>query len=407
VKRWRITIEAGSETAMLRQFAKDSSFVNWAGQWRTFTDAVLFTAIFAGITSWWRKWQEDGDSIFSIMNGRVSRGVKRDRIGIWCKSPRWSYPASRSPIGCGFSALIGQSVRNWRPTGRKPQEAFTPPPCVAFGKRGWFHEEKERYREVTPVRVLVKTARGVASLSGEEWLRRIRHAAASPSARILKDYTPTASTLTYCVDVAGLGFCWLKQYRISPIRKLLSPLRQSRARHVWEMSERLLQAGAHIPKPYLIAERYRVAFLVESYVVTEWLGGRIPLSEWYRQRQKEGKHTGDAAKRMIVQAVRMVARFHQLGALHGDLKWSNFLLHDCVDSPIIMVDLDATRFDVRPNQRGKDLARFTINALACGMEQQVLDEVFEVYQRALGPLEPDRIRKAYERYVRRKLPGVL
>lgn len=253
-------------------------------------------------------------------------------------------------------------------------------------------------------RIYLRTGEGIPSGSGAEWLQRIGTAVEDPSSRLLKDYGPQSATLTYRVDLPGVGTSWLKKYRITMETKLLSPFRKSRGRRVWHLSESLLREGAHIPKPYLVVEEYRWGFLRRSYVATEWLEGRIPLTDWFRQERKAGRDADDVVRSTIFRCVGTAAAFHRLAVIHGDLKWSNFLLPQDLQGAVFLVDLDAARFTKSPRQRGKDLARFTITALTEGMPVEIMDGIFEEYCEALQPPEAGHIQRAYEDYVRKRLP---
>jgi len=252
-------------------------------------------------------------------------------------------------------------------------------------------------------RVRVNAAPGIPVVSGAEWLRRIGASLKSISFRTLKPYGPTSATATYRVELPDLGTCWLKEYRIAGVRKFFSPFRVSRAERVWRVAGRLLRDKDGIPKPLLTVEERWCGFLTASFLVTEWLEERTNLAEWYRQKKAAGEEKSGAVRERVFRALRAAAEFHRRGVIHGDLKWSNFLLPVGGEGDMALVDLDAARFDDRPASRGKDLARFAISALEEGMGEETRAEVFAEYLRVYAPADAERVRSAYEGYLRRKL----
>jgi len=239
------------------------------------------------------------------------------------------------------------------------------------------------------------------SLPAEEWLDRIRPALAT--APILKNYGAGSSTYTYRLDLEGYGPVWLKEYRLDRTRKFLSLFRQSRGEHVWWISDQLLACGCEVPKPLLLVEVHAFGVLQESYLATEWLEGRRNLLEWYRSSRSDPEKR-ERVEDTILHAVRTAADFHRNGVIHGDLKWSNFLLPPPGEEGIILTDLDATRFESGPGARGRDLAPFARSALEEGIPAGFVNRVFKVYVDELNPPSPDRVRKAFERYLGRKIP---
>jgi tRNA A-37 threonylcarbamoyl transferase component Bud32 len=247
--------------------------------------------------------------------------------------------------------------------------------------------------------VSVRTDDELPSVSPGEWLERVRVAARV--GHPLKDYQEEASTRTFRADLEGFGPVWLKEYPLSNMRKVLSLFRESRARRVWWISEQLRSFGCEVPRPVLLVEVRLAGILRESYLATEWIGGRINLADWYRSKKDTA---GREAERMILRAVRTAAGFHRHGAIHGDLKWTNYLLPAEEEGEIVLVDLDSARFGGGAAARGKDLARFAISALEQGLSADMADRIFEEYCGAPRPPEAGRIRKAYEGYIRKKLP---
>jgi tRNA A-37 threonylcarbamoyl transferase component Bud32 len=248
-------------------------------------------------------------------------------------------------------------------------------------------------------RITVRAVDELRSLPPAEWLTRIR--AGVRGTTPLKDYRESASTFTCRLDLEDCGPVFLKEYRLTGKSKVLSLFRESRARRVWWMADQLRSCGCEVPRPVLLIEVRCAGILRESYLATEWLMGRISLADWYRSQGQSG---GSEVEEKILGCVRTAADFHRHGAIHGDLKWSNFLLPAEGGGEVVLVDLDAARFDSGAAARGKDLARFAISALEVGMPREMVAKIHEEYCQVFQQAQADRHRKAYEGYVRKRVP---
>lgn len=142
-------------------------------------------------------------------------------------------------------------------------------------------------------------------------------------AALLKD--GTRSTVG-CVD-----HLVLKRFNFKKISSVIFDLfRASRARHAFRIARHLELLKIPTPRPIACADRRRFGFVLQSYFVMEKVSnGAYP---WKRPGDFRGR---------IRSLARLIAKMHNEGFSHRDLKETNILL-DANDSPVL-IDLDAMR----------------------------------------------------------------
>jgi RIO kinase 1 len=72
---------------------------------------------------------------------------------------------------------------------------------------------------------------------------------------------------------------------------------------------------------------------------------------------------------------------HDSNATHGDLKWSNVLVHE-KKNKLWFVDLDASKLYGQPpgpKEVARDLARFMLSGLEAGVEEVMLEKFLDTY----------------------------
>lgn len=87
------------------------------------------------------------------------------------------------------------------------------------------------------------------------------------------------------------------------------------------------------------------------------------------------------SEKLIEHVAKAVGDLHDIGVSHGDLKWSNIMIHEKHDKPWF-VDLDSTkrfRSDIRPKAMARDLSRFVLNGLKVGIDESIIESFLDAY----------------------------
>lgn len=130
---------------------------------------------------------------------------------------------------------------------------------------------------------------------------------------------------------------------------------RSRARQGWLHGHRLAMLGVATPAPLACVEQYRGPILWQSYLVTEYVGGRKLYA--YMSDRSTTKEQGETA---IAEVMHLLDDLDKHRISHGDLKHTNILLTD--RGPALM-DLDGMCVHrlgwTYSRKRAKDLAHFT------------------------------------------------
>jgi tRNA A-37 threonylcarbamoyl transferase component Bud32 len=147
--------------------------------------------------------------------------------------------------------------------------------------------------------------------------------------------------------VSAAGGVVLKRYNY---RKWLSrfkdTFRASRGRRSFQQAYRLESAGVATARPIAAADRRRCGLLVSSYFVMAEIPDAVLLPAWSASPEARGQ-----------QVAELLARMHDAGFTHRDLKGGNVLL-DSTGRPHL-IDLDGLRFvrRVSDSRAAADLAR--------------------------------------------------
>jgi len=92
-----------------------------------------------------------------------------------------------------------------------------------------------------------------------------------------------------------------------------------------------------------------------------------------------------------------LGRFHNLGWSHGDFKWSNIFIDGGVGGDhenIYFIDLDAVKQASWLNfrsSRGRDLARFIVNAEDYDVEENIVRSFMAAYALTVGETMDDSL----------------
>lgn len=167
----------------------------------------------------------------------------------------------------------------------------------------------------------------------------------------------------------------LKRYNFRKIRNLFIDLvRPSRARRAFRKAYHLELAGIATPRPIAAGDLRVCRVLLRCYMVMEEIPGAVELNLW---RPEAGRVVGKVA--------RMIAKMHNEGFRHRDLKETNILL-DLAGNPYL-IDLEGLRYvgTVRPDQVLFDLGRLARGAKSLSQFTRADRETFiRVYCKARG-----------------------
>lgn len=143
----------------------------------------------------------------------------------------------------------------------------------------------------------------------------------------------------------------LKRFNFRKVESLIKDLfRPSRASRAFQSAYHLELLKIATARPIAAADRHRWGFLRRSYLLTEEIHGGIDLGAFLRAG-REPEPT------LIQQAARLIAKLHDEGFSHRDLKESNLIIGS--DGRIYVIDLDGLKFlkTVSNHRSATDLER--------------------------------------------------
>ena len=143
----------------------------------------------------------------------------------------------------------------------------------------------------------------------------------------------------------------LKRFNFRKIENLVKDLfRPSRARRAFRAAYHLELAGLPTARGIAVANQRTGGLLLRSYLLMEEIAGAIDLGTYLRTNP-EPKLT------LARQTGRLIARLHEEGFSHRDLKETNLVIGD--DGILYLLDLDGLSFlhDVSEDRCAADLAR--------------------------------------------------
>lgn len=192
-----------------------------------------------------------------------------------------------------------------------------------------------------------------ADLPASETLRRVLQdpeAFLQDPAQRLK-HTRTVTLARVPAQVPGDPPLVVRRLNYGQFRhRLRDCLRSSRAQRALRSGLRLEGASVATPRALAALDRRRWRWPVAAYLVTEEVSGALNLGQYL------GRHRtlpAIAASRIAS----LLARLHNRGFSHRDLKWTNILLDPQLEP--YLIDLDGIRRPgrVSPRQAAADLAR--------------------------------------------------
>ena len=143
----------------------------------------------------------------------------------------------------------------------------------------------------------------------------------------------------------------LKRFNLRKPGNLLKDLfRASKARRAFRKAYHLEIAGIPTARSIATADRRIGGFLIRSYLLMEEISGAVDLTKYFRAGGKpEPKLIRDAAK--------LIAKLHDEGFSHRDLKESNLVIGG--DGQLYLIDLDGVTFfqNISDGRAASDLER--------------------------------------------------
>jgi len=126
--------------------------------------------------------------------------------------------------------------------------------------------------------------------------------------------------------------------------------KKTRAENCWHAAELFEKYGIKTAKPIALYVRHFLGIHFQSYYVCQFIEGPT-LADYIAQT----KHYD-----LIDHAVSIIENMHDNQITHGDLKATNFIVHD---HEVVFVDLDVARSHIVQNRerRERDIRRFLKN----------------------------------------------
>jgi hypothetical protein len=166
---------------------------------------------------------------------------------------------------------------------------------------------------------------------------------------------------------------YVKEFRYKGSIHALKPLiSQHRAQVMWKVSWHLLSHTIPIPEPegYLLKKRGPIC--LGGYYCSKAIPKCPNLYELAKDVRQLRERLGRGGLSQVL--AQNIAKMHGSGATHGDLKWSNILIHE-EKNELWFVDFDGAKLHSRyPDGEAvaRDLARFVLSGLEAGAYGAIL-----------------------------------
>ena len=200
---------------------------------------------------------------------------------------------------------------------------------------------------------------------------------------LLKSSESTCSALVQmpaAITAGDLEPLYVKKFLFKGIVHSLKPLfRPHRAQVMWQVSWHLLNHSLPVAEPegYLIKQRG--PFCLGGYFFARVLPECSTLDEIAEDVDQLTTRLDLGG--LIGALARNIARMHNSGVSHGDLKWPNILVHE-EKNELWFVDLDSAQLYGRaPSNKAvaRDLARFVLSGQEAGIAEAILDKFLDEY----------------------------
>ena len=212
---------------------------------------------------------------------------------------------------------------------------------------------------------------GVNRRGTNEWEMLLEDASANPDA-VIKAHGMKRTVKAW---IDPWGYVCLREYRWDLKRKLETLVRRSRGERIWEYAPVLLEKGVLVQMPLVFFEKRYVGVLAKTWLATAWLEEKIDLGSLAMDLQFR---TTSEFSFLLHNSAKMVARLHNAGFLHGDLKWSNFL---CIEdrSRVLLSDLDGIRRSRSKRLKARDFARFVLSVFQYALKEELAESLINTY----------------------------
>jgi len=180
---------------------------------------------------------------------------------------------------------------------------------------------------------------------------------------------------------------FVKEFRSKNALHALKPLfSRHRAQIAWQISWHLLNSGIPVPEPegYLLEKSG--PFYGKGYFFSKVLSGCHSLATlaWTSRELSNRLDSGG----LLEALARGIAALHDCRVTHGDLKWSNILVHE-KDNKLWFVDLDSAKLHFQylgSSRIARDLARFVFYGFQTETDSVYINRFLDEYcrQRSLA-----------------------
>ncbi|MBW2082582.1 MAG: hypothetical protein JRI39_05685 [Deltaproteobacteria bacterium] len=171
------------------------------------------------------------------------------------------------------------------------------------------------------------------------------------------------------------GTVCLREYNWDFKRRVETLVRKSRGERIWEYSPVLLAKGIVVQRPLLFFEKRYAGVLVKTWVATRWLENKVDLGSLAMDTRFRSSRDFSL---LLSKGAEMIARLHDANFLHGDLKWSNFLLVKD-RSEMLLSDLDGIKRSSSRRLKAKDFARFVLSTFQYDLKEGVAEDLINTY----------------------------
>jgi hypothetical protein len=176
---------------------------------------------------------------------------------------------------------------------------------------------------------------------------------------------------------------FVKEYRVKDAFHSLKYIFVKHGAQVaWETSWHLLGHGVPVPRPQGYLTKKKGPFYTKGYFFAEALSECESLGTFLRI--PEGFPSKLDVQALMDALAQEIASLHKAGVAHGDLKWSNILIHN-KNHRLWFVDLDASSILTPPlglSHLGRDLARFLMYGFQTGVDQTMMNRFLDEYARS-------------------------
>jgi tRNA A-37 threonylcarbamoyl transferase component Bud32 len=135
---------------------------------------------------------------------------------------------------------------------------------------------------------------------------------------------------------------------------------KNRAVNNWTISWLLLRHNVNVPLPQALITEPKA-----SWYICAALDKAISL-----QKAIQDADNDTTTWILCMNAIEQLVRMHEANVVHGDFKWDNVLV--LTGGCILITDLDSARLkrSIGPDTAASDLARFLVNGLEMGLDQE-------------------------------------